>query len=243
MCRHLDKVCAICRENGFTPMMWSDMFFHLVGGGYNTEEAIPPEKLQLVPEGVELVYWDYYATSQEVYDANCKKHLRFPNPVLFAGGAWKWTGYAPSLEHSLRVSRMALSACADNGIGQVFATAWGDNGGECSVFAVLPTLQTYAEGCWSGDLSDEHLSRRLKTCADADLEGFLDLDLANYPPNRNDNDTESINCSRYLLYQDALAGLFDRLIVEGTDAQYASYVPVLEKRQAENPRWAERFLG
>lgn len=106
---------------------------------------------------------------------------------------------------------------------------------------MLPTLQTYAEGCWSGDLSDEHLARRLKTCADADLDGFLDLDLPNYPPNRSDNDTESINCSRYMLYQDALAGLFDRLIVEGTDAQYASYVQVLQKRKEENPRWAYLF--
>ena len=181
MCRHLDKVCAICRENGFTPMMWSDMFFHLVGGGYNTEEAIPPEKLQLVPEGVELVYWDYYATSQEVYDANCKKHLRFPNPVLFAGGAWKWTGYAPSLEHSLRVSRMALSACADNGIGQVFATAWGDNGGETSLFAILPVLQLFAEVNFHGEVTDEQLAKRLKTCTGAALEAFRLLEAPNVP--------------------------------------------------------------
>lgn len=219
MCRHLDKVCAICRENGFTPMMWSDMFFHLVGGGYNTEEAIPPEKLQLVPEGVELVYWDYYATSQEVYDANCKKHLRFPNPVLFAGGAWKWTGYAPSLEHSLRVSRMALSACADNGIGQVFATAWGDNGGETSLLAILPVLQLFAEVNFHGEVTDEQLAKRLKTCTGAALEAFRLLEAPNVP--LTDSRAMGLNACKYLLFQDVLCGLFDKHVQPGYNAYYA----------------------
>ena len=45
-------------------MIWSDMFFHLVFGGYYTEDqAIDPKLMELVPEDVTLVYWDYYSTA------------------------------------------------------------------------------------------------------------------------------------------------------------------------------------
>lgn len=244
MLEHLTRVVELCRKYDYQPIMWSDMFFSMsspIEAYYDKNTVIPEEVIKLVSPEVTLTFWDYYHLDPTIYDHMIDQHRRFHNPMLFAGGAWKWSGLTPVNHFGQKVAKVALERLRDKEVDQVMVTAWGDNGGECSVFAVLPTLQTYAEGCWSGDLSDEHLSRRLKTCADADLEGFLDLDLANYPPNRNDNDTESINCSRYLLYQDALAGLFDRLIVEGTDAQYASYVPVLEKRQAENPRWAYLF--
>ena len=241
---NMPGLVELCRKYDYQPIMWSDMFFSMsspIEAYYDKNTVIPEEVIKLVPPEVTLTFWDYYHLDPTIYDHMIDQHRRFHNPMLFAGGAWKWSGLTPVNHFGQKVAKVALERLRDKEVDQVMVTAWGDNGGECSVFAVLPTLQTYAEGCWSGDLSDEHLSRRLKTCADADLEGFLDLDLANYPPNRNDNDTESINCSRYLLYQDALAGLFDRLIVEGTDAQYASYVPVLEKRQAENPRWAYLF--
>lgn len=244
MLEHLNRVVELCRKYDYQPIMWSDMFFSMsspVEAYYDKNTVIPEEVIQLVPPEVTLAYWDYYHLDPTMYDHMIEQHHRFRNPVLFAGGAWKWSGLTPVNHFGQKVAKVALEKLREKGIEQAIVTAWGDNGGECSVFAVLPTLQTYAEGCWSGDLSDEHLARRLKTCADADLDGFLDLDLPNYPPNRSDNDTESINCSRYMLYQDALAGLFDRLIVEGTDAQYASYVPVLQKRKEENPRWAYLF--
>lgn len=113
-------------------------------------------------------------------------------------------GYAPSLEHSLRVSRMALSACADNGIGQVFATAWGDNGGETSLLAILPVLQLFAEVNFHGEVTDEQLAKRLKTCTGAALEAFRLLEAPNVP--LTDSRAMGLNACKYLLFQDVLAG-------------------------------------
>ena len=93
MCNHLKRVLKICEKYGFRAMIWSDMFFHLVFGGYYTEDqAIDPKLMELVPEDVTLVYWDYYSTTEEQYRTQMKKHTAFPNQIGFAGGAWKWSG-------------------------------------------------------------------------------------------------------------------------------------------------------
>ncbi|MCI9414453.1 MAG: beta-N-acetylhexosaminidase [Clostridiales bacterium] len=245
MLEHLNRVVELCRKYDYQPIMWSDLFFSMSSpteAYYDMELEIPDRVIEMVPPEVTLAYWDYYHIDRKIYDHMIDQHHRFHNPVLFAGGAWRWGGLTPINRFGQRVVRTAIPALREKGMDQVIVTAWGDNGSECSFFAVLPTLQTYAEGCWSGDTGDGQVSRRLKTCADADLAGFLDLDLPNYPPDRSDVDSESINCSRYLLYQDPLLGLFDRHVGEGiTDKCYAGYVPVLERRKEENPAWAYLF--
>ena len=66
---HLQKVCEIAKKYGFKPMMWSDMFFRLAsGGGYYVDEVeFGEEVLSLVPEELDLVYWDYYSEDKSHY--------------------------------------------------------------------------------------------------------------------------------------------------------------------------------
>lgn len=217
MCRHLGRVIRICEKYDFRPEMWSDMFFRIANGGYYAEDKIPAELLEKVPTSVDLAYWDYYSDDPAAYDRNIKKHLQFHNRIAFAGGAWKWTGYAPKIAHSLKVSRIALNACAENGIDEVIATAWGDNGADASPFSILPVIQLYAECGFGPDPTDETLARRLKTCTGADLADFLKLDLPDQP-----SDTQGwydADPSKYLLFQDTLCGLFDKHVT----ASFASY--------------------
>lgn len=217
MCRHLDRVIKICEKFDFHPEMWSDMFFHIVNGGYYNEGEIPEEELAKVPKNVDLAYWDYYSDDKAAYDRNLKKHLQFHNRIAFTGGAWKWTGYTPKLFHSLKVSRTALDTCVENGIDEVIVTAWGDNGAEASPFSILPVIQLYAEYGFQPDLSDADLARRLKTCTGISLDNFRKLDLPDRP-----SDTQGwydANPSKYLLFQDILCGLFDQHV----NSCYASY--------------------
>ena len=61
--RHLNKVLEIAKKYGFKPHMWSDMFFRLANnGGYYVNEnfVMPQEVVDQIPDGVDLVYWDYY---------------------------------------------------------------------------------------------------------------------------------------------------------------------------------------
>ena len=240
MCEHIARVQTICDKYDFKPMMWSDMFFHLAQGGYN-EATIPEEVIEKVPEGVSLVYWEYYVTDQETYARVMSQHKQFRNPIVFAGCAWKWNGLLPELKHSLSVSRMALAECIHHDIRDVFATAWGDDGAECPLFVVLPVLQLYAEFDYSGGaVTDEQLRERFAACTGGNLEDFLLLD----KPNRTTENQPAIglNPTKYLLYQDILQGLFDRHVDEETfPAFFAGVRDELRAAGERNPQYRYLF--
>lgn len=242
MVEHLTRVISLCKKYGFEPMMWSDMFFRLTSSDYYSTSKIDEALLAKVPPEVSLVYWDYYTDKPALYDANIEKHQCFRNPLIFAGGAWKWTGMVPGNRFSFKTSRMALESCRRHGIRQVFVTAWGDDGGECSSFAILPVLQLFAEDCYASDTSDAHIDARLATCAGASLADFLDLDAPNLLPGNEAPGACSVNPSKYLLFQDPLCGLFDRQTAVGRfNGYYAQAARDLARGGENNPRWRYLF--
>ena len=93
-----------------------------------------------MPKNVELIYWDYYSTEKENYDKKIKLNKEFSPNAWFAGGLWSWTGFAPHNVFSIKATEVALKSCIENGVSDVLLTLWGDNGGECSRFALLPAL-------------------------------------------------------------------------------------------------------
>ncbi len=242
MCEHIARVLGICKEYDFTPMMWSDMFFHLAVGSYdNAEQGIAKDIIEKVPEGVSLVYWEYYSDDYNRYNTVLKQHLQFNNPIVFAGCAWKWNGTLPELKFSFKASRAALTACRDNQIDDVFATAWGDDGAECPLNVVLPVLQLYAEMDYqNGEVSDEWLSTRFADCTGGILEDFLLLD----KPNRTTENQPAIglNPSKYLLYQDVMQGLFDRHVDAATfPAFFDATAKELRAAGERNPHYQYLF--
>lgn len=138
---HLEKVLAICRKYGLTAQMWSDMFFRLA---FHGEYYAAGKKADLsdvhVPEGVELAYWDYYSLDEKHYEDMLRMHEELGAPIAYAGGAWKWSGWAPRNRFSIAQGRAALAACRNCGISDVVITAWGDDGAEASPFCILPSL-------------------------------------------------------------------------------------------------------
>ena len=215
-CRHLNNVNDICKKYDFKPMIWSDMFFRLgFEGEYYPSKGsqIASSVIDLVPSNVELVYWDYYHESKDVYETHLEQHLNFKNKVIFAGGSWRWLGHGPALGKSLYQSREALNACIAKGIQEVFVTAWGDNGNEASFMCILPVMQQYAEFCYQGDVSDDILAQRMLTCTGEFFYDMLLLDMAN---GVDDNHwiCSAANPTKYLLYMDILGGLTERHTTE-----------------------------
>ena len=51
--------------------MWSDMFYRMSCKGeyYEKDAVLDPEVIKLVPKQLGLIYWDYYHSKQESYDA------------------------------------------------------------------------------------------------------------------------------------------------------------------------------
>jgi hexosaminidase len=220
MCRHLEKVLEICQKYDFEPMIWSDMFFRFANNGnYYGRNPVSDKASSKIPKGITLVYWDYY-NNEETYDRMIKAHLALPARTVFAGGAWKWQGFLPSLKVSIKRTKAALKVCAKNGIKDVFTTAWGDDGSECGLFSLLPAFQAQAELGFYEDISEQWLEKRLKTCTGARLSDFAMLDMPDLPA---EHDKGWFAPHKYLLYQDVLLGLFDRHIPKGIAARYAEF--------------------
>ncbi len=232
MCDHLKKVTALCKKYHFRPMMWSDMFFSLVFGSgqfdnsaYYSDKQIDPQLMKLIPEEVILVYWDYYTTSKEQYIQVMKKHQQFPNELMFAGGTWKWRGMVPAIDHSHRVTKMALEAAKECNLDNVFTTAWGDNGAEASIYTILPGLCLHAEESYAADHIDERVSSKLKVLTGYTLEEYFAL----CKPDRTytNNAVPETNPTKYLFFQDILMGIFDYHVTPDFPAFYADCAAML----------------
>lgn len=211
-CRHLERVNEICKKYDFHPMIWSDMFFRLAcQDQYYPKEDVKfeAEIVKLVPKDIDLVYWDYYHEEQTDYERYIRLHKQFSNPIVFAGGAWRWLGYAPALIKSLYQSQVALQACVAQGVDQVMITAWGDNGSESSYLSILPVMQQYAEFCYQEKVDQQLLASRLLACTGERLEDMLLMDLCNNVDDGHWTCSGS-NPSKYLLYMDVFGGFAER---------------------------------
>ena len=209
---HLTKVKEIADRHGFTIMMWSDMFIRLHNEGeyYGEGIEIPQETVDKVPEGVELIYWDYYHKDRKIYDEMLKTHQAFHNPIGFAGGLWTWTGYAPNLRFTWDATEAAMRSVTEHGIENIFFTLWGDNGKDCSFYAQLPMLFAAAQMAM-GNFDKEAILKEFKEQYGYCYEEFLNLELLNL---QEDGESYFLNPCKYLLFNDPFIGLFDFTVSE-----------------------------
>ena len=151
--RHLNRVVDICKELGFKPIMWSDMFYRLGSKNndyYDTDAVVPESAIAQIPD-VALCYWDYYHTDEQFYAGMLEGHRQMGKEVVFAGGIWTWSGILPHVRKTNTTMYPALRACLKAGIGTVLATLWGDDGCETDYRLALNQLPIYSEHVWLGE--------------------------------------------------------------------------------------------
>lgn len=210
--KHLKKVCDIAQKYGFEPMMWSDMFFSLSFGKYYVfdDQKIPDEVKKLVPENVELVYWDYYTNTEEQYSSMIEKHLSFNKKVSFAGGAWKWEQFTPNNALSVRRNEQAFKALNKHSVKDVLITLWGDNGNECPANAVIPTLFHAAE-CAKGNYDLDSIKSKFKQFMGISWDDFMLMNM--YLPDDIPKSSPSCNGVKTMFYNDCLCGKYDYAVI------------------------------
>lgn len=242
-CKHLSRVIAICKKYNFEPAIWSDMFFRLndPNNEYYGGKPLPKETLDLIPEGIELVYWDYYHEDKKIYDNMIVSHLETHRKVSFAGGAWKWSGFAPSLHKSFEFSNAALQSCVEHNLKNVFVTAWGDNGNECSQYTSLLILAQYSTFSYFGECKDDVLDSLLNAVTGETKERMLLLDLPNMPDKKVLAAT--YNPSKYFFYQDVLLGMFDDQVKENFASNYKEFSSILLKASKESKNYSNVYLN
>lgn len=206
MLKHLNRVCGIAEKYGYKPMIWSDMFFRIVNDGeYYGTNSVPENVISKVPENVALAYWDYRGLETERYDRMLGEHLKFNRDVWMVNTAWKCIGMVPHNCHTFRTVDALMPAMEKHGIKNFFTTCWGDNGADCSVFSILPSLCYIALRNYG--VSDQETFRDVfHALTDMELEDFLLIDT----PNRMGSTKLRIECpSKYFLYSDLFSGFLD----------------------------------
>lgn len=226
---HLAKVAKIAEKYGLELTMWGDMFFRMISGGnYYADVKVSDEVKKKIPDNVNLVYWDYYSTDYDRYNNQIRLHNSVKDNCWFAGGLWSWTGFAPKNDYSIRATKVAMQACVDNGVKDVFLTMWGDDGGECSKFALLPSLY-YAAEIAKGNDDEAAIKAGFEAKYGMAFDDFMMLDLLGTPC---DIKNGIYNPEKYLLYNDCFMGKMDATVREDDAASYAACANTL--RALEN---------
>ena len=205
--KHLDKVCAIAEKYGLKPLIWSDMFFRLLYDGdyYGTGKQMPESVKEKIPESVDIVYWDYYHEKESEYSNYIKQHKALNREIWFAGGAWKWHGFNSANVLSNNRTKNAIKACKKHGINNVVITLWGDNGNECPLYSILPSL-LYASECFKGNYSVKNAKQKFKELFGESWSDFILLDMKN--SNLEVNELER-NDLKKMFFNDCFLGKCD----------------------------------
>lgn len=234
---HLQKVCDIAKKYGYEALMWEDMFFRFASGNYFPEDdnaapiVFPDDVRARIPDNLSMVYWDYYGEDEKRYDMMLESSKNLSDKVWFAGGTWCWGGFTPHNRLSIRRNTISIPACRKHGVSNVLLTMWGDNGGECTVWNMLPALMHAA--AMAEELSEDEMKARFLDITGEHYDDMLALDLPNYVYGE-DTDVWQSNFSKNRLFNDPLLRILDRNVKETVDparfAAYAERLRGLEKK-------------
>ncbi|MBE6597051.1 MAG: beta-N-acetylhexosaminidase [Ruminococcaceae bacterium] len=241
MKRHLTRVCQIAEKYGYESMMWSDMFFRPWNNGryYTGKTEVPKEYVDALPKSVIPVYWDYYQTSEEKYGDMMYNHSQLSKKYWFAGGSWSWLGFAPFNKFTLTSMLPAIDACKKNNVRHMFMTMWGDNGGECSHFAQLPSLFYIAQ--YAKGITDENIIKeKFKRLIGISYDDFMKIDLPNEITG-NEQTNFPKDPSKYMLFSDCFNGFHDYTVAEGGGAIYADHAKQLHEVAKKSRKYGYLF--
>jgi hypothetical protein len=150
--RHLGRVLGICERHGLRPMIWSDMYFRMgsaTNDYYDLASQIPDDVVQSVPQGVDLVYWDYYHADRSFYREYIQRHRRFGRTPVVASGIWTWPRFWYDASTTEANALPLIAACREQQVEELFFTLWGDDGGFCEYDAALAGIALAAEHAYS----------------------------------------------------------------------------------------------
>lgn len=228
---HLNTVSEIAKKYDFNLIMWGDMFFKLANKGDYYNGMLDESLKAKIPSNVSVCYWDYYSRDKKHYDDNIKNSQVVQENIWFASGAWTWGGFTPHNHFSLEANKAALQSCIEHGVGDVCVTMWGDNGGECPKFAVLPNIYAVSEFA-KGNFDMESIKKGFEDKYGIAFDDFMLLDLtdtANTDGDICDSEKDTNNSEKYMFYNDCLMGIFDCVVREDDGKRYAECAKKLEK--------------
>ncbi len=221
---HIKRVAEIAKKYDKTILVWGDMFHSLMGPGKheNLPEDFDRTICQQIPDNVEIVCWEYDKPTVEFYDGRIKSHNRIRENCWYTGAFRSWLALTPRNKYSLQHIKSVITACEMNEVRDLFFAIWGDNGSECSKYALLPSL-FYAAQLYKGITDEAQIHKAFEEKYGISWEHYMLLDLPDSP---NGRDMGLYTADKYLLYNDPFIGLMDSTL-DGTEGD--SYALCAEK--------------
>jgi glycosyl hydrolase family 20, catalytic domain protein len=213
---HLAFMKTLCTTYGFKPIVWDDMFF---GRYSNNKEDVEP----VIPNQVGLMYWDYYSGLAKHYQNHLQVCRTLTKKPMFAGGAWRWTGYIPHHKKTLETTLAAIEACRKERVKEVIVTSWGDDGSEAPLYTCMFGLVLYAYLDCHVEYREEEFAQYLKLYTGMGFNEWMRQGEPDLFEGTTGNNYD-ITPSKYLLYQDPLGSKFlyyIRTLTTDMDAVYA----------------------
>lgn len=230
---HIKRVAKIAEKYGKTILVWGDMFHSLMGPGKheNLPENFDRTICDQIPNNVEIVCWEYDKPTVEFYDGRIKSHKRIRENTWFTGAFRSWLALTPRNKYSLQHIKSVMTACEMNEVKDLFFGIWGDNGSECSKYAMLPSL-FYAAQLYKGITDEKQIQTAFEKKFGISWEQYMLLDLPDSP---NGRDLGLYTADKYLLYNDPFMGLMDSTL-DGTEAEaYAHCAKKLSQVSPDQP--------
>lgn len=240
---HLHRVCEILRKYDRVPMIWGDMF-RALGFEIDRGERVKPEHVpalqrkEKLPEEVLFVYYNYNALDYDYYAETLRLHRHFERELYFCGCVHTHWGFVPQTGYSIRRTEPAMRAYRDTDVSGMFLTAWGDDGGECSMFAPLPALLYGAETA-KGNTDMDDIRAKFKEITGCNFDDFMLFDMDNPGPGHEAGAEGMEGISKYMLYSDPFLGNRDCFCKPEHSAFYAE---VCEKLRGVRERGEFGYL-
>lgn len=226
---HMKKVFAICREEGLEPEFWADAFYDC--------DLTEEERSELF-DGTQLpIVWRYGYHEAEKARIHLQKIKPYTGKVMFAGGLWKWFGFAPNNDMSERSIDALFDVAWDCDVDDILMTTWGNDGDECSVFAIMPSLWYAAHKLYPCDVD---LSKLLQILTGYTKEEWEVCDKLNYVMPEVDRHS---NAARYLLYNDFLVGLLDYNTPDHAGEIYQNLLPTFKELAKRDSAFSYLFVS
>lgn len=235
---HLIKVTRKCEEKGLKPMIWSDMFFRLSSkthAYYDLDAEISQSMRDLIPENLDLVYWDYYTVDKKFYKDFLEKHRDLAGEPVMGSGIWIWSRLWFDHQLSERAYRACLDGCIKSNTKELFFTMWGDDGAICHWDSALTGLVEASD--LAHGIDDKKVScARYKMLTGSDFELTRLPGLIQVPSTLSHPDSKiprSFNSAFAVFWDDLLIGLGYRNMMlhdpEMADYLLNTYDMILEK--------------
>lgn len=234
---HLRRVCDIAAKYGYETIAWSDMFLNLARQSKSVDEngkyVIPDDVIKSMPQNLQLAHWDYsdkpYGRGEWEgvvtlsYDEKFDMHDPVVDKVWYASASYKLGNFIPYNAYSEKVTDLGLGTAKKHGIKRIINTIWGNDGGECSLFALLPAIAYYSYKAL--DKSKRDFERDFLTLTGYKYSDFLKIEYPNTWGGRFTDDYS--NNTKIALYNDLFVGQFDTALNADTKKYYLEAIEAM----------------